>query len=104
MKRTTLISAGALGVAVLWISSCSLLGIGQRDEIQASLAAGALLDYVAAQGLEQVQELDTASDTYDLEASGGASASIRSVTSDTVVWVFPNVTITITREIDDQDT
>ncbi len=104
MKRTTLISAGALGVAVLWISSCSLLGIGQRDEIQASLAAGALLDYVAAQGLEQVQELDTASDTYDLEASGGASASVRAVTSDTVVWEFPNVTITITREIDDQDT
>jgi len=102
MKRTTLISA--ITLAVLWISSCSLLGIGQSDEIQASLAAGALLDYVASQGLEQVQELDTASDTYDLDASGGTSASVRAVTSDTNVWEFPNVTITITREIDDQDT
>ena len=104
MKRTTLISAGTLVVAVLWISSCSLLGIGQRDEIQASLAAGALLDYVAAQGLEQVRELDTAGDTYDLEVSGGTSASIRAVTSDTTVWEFPDVTITITRAVDDQDT
>ena len=86
MKRPILISAGTLVVAVLWISSCSLLGIGQRDEIQASLAAGALLDYVAAQGLEQVRELDTAGDTYDLEVSGGTSASIRAVTSDTTVW------------------
>ena len=102
MKRTTLISV--ITLAVLWISSCSLLGIGQSDEIQASLAAGALLDYVASQGLEQVRELDTASATYDLDASGGTSASVRAVTSDTNVWEFPNVTITITREIDDQDT
>jgi len=102
MKRTTPIFV--ITLAVLWISSCSLLGIGQSDEIQASLAAGALLDYVASQGLEQVQELDTASETYDLDASGGTSASVRAVTSDTNVWEFPNVTITITREIDDQDT
>jgi hypothetical protein len=104
MKRTTLISAGTLAIAVLWISSCSLMGFGQRDEIQASLAAGALLDYVAAQGLEQVQELDTAGDTYDLGASGGTSAGVRAVTSDTKVWEYPDVTITITRELDDQDT
>lgn len=87
---------------MLWISSCSLMGFGQRDEIQASLAAGALLDYVAAQGPEQIQELDTAGDTYDLGTSG--SAGVRAVTSDTKVWEYPDVTITITRELDDQDT
>jgi hypothetical protein len=104
MTRTTIAAIGTLVITIFLISSCSLLGIGQRDEIQASLAAGALLDYVAAQGLEQVQELDTASQTYDLEVSGAMSPSVRAITSDTTVWEFPDVTITVTREIDDQDT
>lgn len=108
MKRTTWTLAALIVAAVFFVSSCSLIGLGQRDEIQASLAAGALLDYVAAQGIDQVQELDTAGDTYDLNVTGApssaVSASVRAITGDTVVWEFPDVTVTITRQIDDNDT
>ena len=77
MNRTALRNTGLLVAILATLSSCALLGFGSADEIQASLAAGALLDYVAAQGLEQVQELDTASETYDLQSAGSPSTSSR---------------------------
>lgn len=102
MKRLLLVVL-MLGLIAL-ISSCSLLGLGMRDEIQASLAAGALLDYVAAEGVSQVQELDTVGETYNLVVAGSPDLSSRAITEDTRVFEFPNVTVTITRQVDDMDT
>jgi len=102
MKRiSTVITVCSL---VTLISSCALLGLGQAEEVQASLVAGALLDYVAADGISQVQELDTAGETYNLVVAGSPDLAVRAVTEDTQVFEFPDVTVTVTRMIDDKDT
>jgi hypothetical protein len=103
MKRRVIAAVTLAVAAVFTITSCSLLGLGQRDEIYASLAAGALLEYVAAEGYEQVQELDVAAETYDL-AAGGPAQSARTVSTEVITHEYPNVTLTITREVDDMDT
>ena len=94
-----LLSSLLLPAAVAVISSCTLLG--HRDEALAADAAAALLDFVDAQGYEQVQELEVA--TYDLP-SGGVSGSVRGISLDVTVHEYPNVTITVTRELDDRGT
>jgi hypothetical protein len=76
--------------------------------VEASLAAGALLDYVAVQGYEQVQEVEVAADTFSLQvapAEGSqAQLSARTITEDEIVREYPNVTVTITRSLNDNDT
>ena len=104
MKRI-LKRLGPVLATALTVSSCALLGLGQADEVDAAFAAAAVLDYVAVEGYDQVQELEVASDTYDLTVAGaGGSQSARAISTETVVREYPNVTYTVTRELDDRDT
>ena len=104
MKRIVAVGLTVLGTTLM-VSGCAFFGWGQADEVNAAFAAGALLDYVAVESYGQVQELEVSADTYDLSvAAGGASQSARAVTTSTVVREYPNVTFTITRELDDRDT
>lgn len=104
MKRI-ITQLGTVLAAALAVSSCALLGFGQADEVDAAFAAGGVLDYVASSGYDQVQELEVAADTYDLLVAGsGGSQSARAITTETVVREYPNVTFTVTRELDDGDT
>ncbi len=99
---------GTISLVALAASGCALLGWGNGTEIDASFAAGAVLDYVSAEGFEQSQELEIAADTYNLQvapAQGSQSVAVaRTVTTDEIVREYPNVTVTITRSLDDMDT
>ena len=88
-------------VAVLAAGSCALFDGGGSDA-DAAMAAGAMLDYAAATGYEQAQELETAEATFDLE--GGSGSGSRAVTTETEVFEYANVTVTVTRSLDDGDT
>jgi hypothetical protein len=75
---------------------------GSGSDADAAMAAGGLLDYLASQGYEQVQELETAVVSFDL--GGAAGAESRAITEDTEVLEYANVTVTVTRSLDDKDT
>ncbi len=106
-----IIKATGLAVAIVAMaSSCALLGLPGRQEADAAMVAGALLDYLATEGYSQAQELEVAAETYDLAGTAQAPQTqvvdglLRAVTTVTLTREYPNVTYTITRETDDQDT
>lgn len=98
MKRL-MISMGTLVAAIALLAGCAIGADSGPSDLNAAMAAGAVLDFVASEGYEQVQELEVAQDAYDL--SGGGS---RAITTETTVHEYPNVTVTIIRELDDRDT
>ena len=89
-------------VALAAVTSCSLLGTGSPQE-DAVMAAGAVLDYAASEGYEQVGELETAQATFDLSSSSGGSGA-RAITEESQIFEYAERTVTVTRSLDDQET
>lgn len=100
MRRTIFLKTLMLfGSVALILSGCAngFLGIGMSENESAAFAAGALFDYVAEQGYEEVDELDAVDDTYDTDSS-------RALSESDVTIEFQGFTLIIKHTRDDNDT